>query len=88
MGSSLVPHGNVDFAPLGKKNPRDRVLTTLPRALFLHHKPIIHILHVDNHGGAVAQTRIFPPPRIQATKYSPSLHAANHPLPSPTRGLP
>lgn len=24
MGSSLFPHGNVDFAPLGKKNPRDR----------------------------------------------------------------
>lgn len=24
MGSSLFLNGNVDFAPLGKKNPRDR----------------------------------------------------------------
>ena len=87
MGSYLFPHGNVDFAPLGKKNPRDGVRPP-HEELFLHHKPIIHILHVDNHGGAVAQTHIFPPPRIQATKHSPSLHAANHPLPSPTRGLP
>lgn len=36
---------------------------TLPTALFLHHKLIIHILHVDNYGGAVAQTHIFPPPK-------------------------
>ena len=28
MGSSLFLNGNVDFAPLGKKNPRDGVRTT------------------------------------------------------------
>lgn len=66
---------------------RASVVYLLPSScLCLHHKLIIHILHAGNHGSATAWTRIPSSEYKRLNSLFP--YATDHPLPSPSRGLP